>query len=98
MTEELRRQWQLPVYFQLRWKEIVGRLEQKLALVSSGSNVSAPKGQGQDGWTLPQSPAIWEAVQACWDDKVYLPELGTRFLRLTLQVSHAYTSAYSARY
>ena len=25
------RRWQLPVYFQLRWKEIVGRLEDNLS-------------------------------------------------------------------
>ena len=84
-SEELRRPWQLPVYFQLRWKEIVGRLEQKLAAASSST--TAAKGAGQQEWTLPQSQAIWEAVQACWDEKIYLPELGARFLRLTLQVS-----------
>lgn len=27
------RRWQLPVYFQLRWKEIVGTLEDTLALI-----------------------------------------------------------------
>lgn len=26
-----KRRWQLPVYFQLRWKEIVGRLEEMLS-------------------------------------------------------------------
>lgn len=26
------RRWQLPVYFQLRWKEIVGRLEEQLMI------------------------------------------------------------------
>lgn len=28
---QFERRWQLPVYFQLRWKEIVGRLEEALA-------------------------------------------------------------------
>lgn len=26
------RRWQLPVYFQLRWKEIIGRLEESLSV------------------------------------------------------------------
>lgn len=26
------RRWQLPIYFQLRWKEIVGKLEDSLAI------------------------------------------------------------------
>ena len=35
------RRWQLPVYFQLRWKEIVGQLEQALM---SARVESSPKG------------------------------------------------------
>lgn len=99
-TDELRRQWQLPVYFQLRWKEIVGRLEQKLAMASTAQTpvqgqrqvTGASVEEQEQDWVLPQSPAVWEAVQACWDDKVYLPELGGRFLRLTLQVSYILSS------
>lgn len=83
-TDELRRQWQLPVYFQLRWKEIVGKLEQRLVLTASTVVPSATAGQE---WVLPPSAAIWEAVQSCWDDRLYLPEIGVRFLRLCLQVS-----------
>lgn len=30
------RRWQLPVYFQLRWKEIVGNLEEGLMLSAGG--------------------------------------------------------------
>jgi hypothetical protein len=89
-SDELRRHWQLPVYFQLRWKEIVGRLEQKLAMAASAAQASskgANGGGGQAEWVLVQTPAIWEAISASWDDNVYLPELGGRFLRLTMQVS-----------
>lgn len=70
------RRWQLPVYFQLRWKEIVGTYE---AALSSSSPT--------DGWALGQSAAAWKALSTCWDAKVFIPELAPRFWRLSLQVS-----------
>jgi hypothetical protein len=70
------RRWQLPVYFQLRWKEIVGTYE--AALTSS-----APV----EGWALPQTGAAWTAWSRCWSEKVFIPELAPRFWRLSLQVS-----------
>lgn len=72
----LERRWQLPVYFQLRWKEIVGTYEAALA-------TSSPV----DGWTLGQSAAAWKALSTCWDQGVFIPELAPRFWRLSLQVS-----------
>jgi len=38
------RRWQLPVYFQLRWKEIIGTLEDTLSLTRLES--ITPKGMG----------------------------------------------------
>ncbi len=38
---KFQKRWQLPVYFQLRWKEIIGKLEEALSLTTfdtSGSN------------------------------------------------------------
>jgi hypothetical protein len=70
------RRWQLPVYFQLRWKEIVGSYETSL------SNPTAV-----DGWALGQSGAAWKAWSSCWSSEIYIPELAPRFWRLSLQVS-----------
>lgn len=75
--EAFERRWQLPVYFQLRWKEIVGTLESVLS-VSGGTSAE---------WGTPQAEAAWRAVERCWADDVYLPELAPRFWRLSLQVS-----------
>lgn len=36
------RRWQLPVYFQLRWKEVIGTLEDTLTMTRLESN--NPKG------------------------------------------------------
>lgn len=69
------RRWQLPVYFQLRWKEIVSTFESALA---------SPGAAGER--SLPQSAAAWRAIQTCWDEEVYIPELASRFWRLSLQV------------
>lgn len=68
------RRWQLPVYFQLRWKEIVGSFEEALAAGPSRN----------------QAAATIKAVQQCWADEVYLPELAHRFWRLTLQILSRY--------
>ena len=40
------RRWQLPVYFQLRWKEIVTRLEEALSMRKLEPESSLKKGWG----------------------------------------------------
>ncbi|KAF9529343.1 oligomeric golgi complex component, COG2-domain-containing protein [Crepidotus variabilis] len=81
------RRWQLPVYFQLRWKEIIGTLEDTLSLTRLDPIV--PK----DGaFATPQAAAVWIAVSACWSSEIYIPELGHRFWKLTLQIINRYRS------
>ncbi|EUC64334.1 COG (oligomeric) complex component, COG2 protein, partial [Rhizoctonia solani AG-3 Rhs1AP] len=80
LTANFSRRWQLPVYFQLRWKDIVGKCEGIL-----GSGV----GNKQD-FTTPQANAIYTAIKSCWSTQVYIPELGHRFWRLTLQLLSRY--------
>ncbi|KAG9017709.1 hypothetical protein FRB90_000194 [Tulasnella sp. 427] len=81
------RRWQLPVYFQLRWKEIVGTLEDTLA---------NPHLQGaesiQADFATSQAAAFYTAIQACWGSGVFIPELAHRFWRLTLQLLSRYRS------
>ena len=74
------RRWQLNVYFQLRWKEIVGRLEDVLLSPSS------TQGEKEEGFVTTQASATLGAIRACWARGVYIPELGGRFWRLTFQV------------
>ncbi|KAL7425101.1 hypothetical protein Q5752_000789 [Cryptotrichosporon argae] len=69
------KRWQLPVYFQLRWKEIVSMFDAALA-----------SGPPSPPWDLPQSAAAWVAVECCWSDDVYIPELAPRFWRLSCQI------------
>ncbi|EJU04373.1 COG complex component [Dacryopinax primogenitus] len=77
------RRWQLPVYFQLRWKEIVGGLEDAL----SGNPIT---GDNWEGFKSPQSDAVWKALERCWSEDVFVLELGERFWRLTLQILSRY--------
>ncbi|KAF6736933.1 Conserved oligomeric Golgi complex subunit 2 [Oryzias melastigma] len=75
--------WNLPVYFQLRYKEIAGRLENSISdgleAASAGST-----------YHLQVSEVLWSCLLKCWADKVYLPPLTHRFWKLTLQLFSRY--------
>ncbi|KZV90605.1 hypothetical protein EXIGLDRAFT_720206 [Exidia glandulosa HHB12029] len=78
------KRWQLPVYFQLRWKDIVVKVEDALAapqptLIRDGPNSQQP-------FFTHQASAVVACVATCWGDEVYIPDLGHRFWRLTLQI------------
>ena len=97
------RRWQLHVYFQLRWKEIVTKLEEPLSttkiepisskgtshsLVRFGPALKELFSDIQPFVTL-QSAAVWTAIETCWSREVYIPELSHRFWKTTLQVSNS---------
>lgn len=71
------KRFQLPIYFQLRFKEIVTNVERTLDGGSGGGEV----------FLLSESESIRKALVRCWSEDVYLQELAGRFWRLTLQVS-----------
>ncbi|KAF8492925.1 oligomeric golgi complex component, COG2-domain-containing protein [Gautieria morchelliformis] len=83
------RRWQLPVYFQLRWKDIVGKLEDALSS-KSDSTIILPKGTASPEFTTSQAAVVFEAIRTCWSQDVYIPEIGHRFWRLTLQILSRY--------
>ncbi|KAG9108428.1 hypothetical protein FRC07_008447, partial [Ceratobasidium sp. 392] len=80
LTTTFSRRWQLPVYFQLRWKDIVGKCE----------NVLGGSAGERGEFTTAEASAIYSAIQSCWSTQVYVPELGHRFWRLTLQLLSRY--------
>ncbi|KAF8342152.1 oligomeric golgi complex component, COG2-domain-containing protein [Cantharellus anzutake] len=79
------RRWQLQVYFQLRWKEIIGKLEETLsqAPTMTTPQISAP-------FITAQGEAVVTALCTCWSSTVYIPELVHRFWRLSLQILHRF--------
>ncbi|KAG8747151.1 hypothetical protein FRC10_002200 [Ceratobasidium sp. 414] len=91
LTTTFSRRWQLPVYFQLRWKDIIGKCENVLGGSIGLSNPD--KNAGEKGeFTTAEANAIYRAIQTCWSTQVYVPELGHRFWRLTLQLLSRYRS------
>ncbi|KAF8502380.1 COG complex component [Russula emetica] len=81
------RRWQLPVYFQLRWKDIVTRLEDILS-----TNKLEPESSLKKGFpfSMSSSAAVWLAMTTCWDRNVYVPQLAHRFWKLMLQILSRY--------
>ncbi|KAL0956582.1 hypothetical protein HGRIS_002720 [Hohenbuehelia grisea] len=77
--------WQLPVYFQLRWKDIVSKLETSLAVTRIDPSLTA-----DNPFLTSQATAVWTAISACWSADVYIPELSHRFWKLTLQIISRY--------
>jgi conserved oligomeric Golgi complex subunit 2 len=91
------KRWQLPVYFQMRWKEIVTKVEETLGsqvelspkigkMFITSLNSALIDMTEKNNFVTTQGSAIWIAISACWSAEIYMPELSHRFWRLTLQV------------
>ncbi|RXW24973.1 hypothetical protein EST38_g882 [Candolleomyces aberdarensis] len=80
------KRWQLPVYFQLRWKEIVGKLEESFAKPKLDVALS----KDIRPFASSQASAVWIAISACWSAQIFIPELCSRFWKLTLQILSRY--------
>ena len=79
--------WNLPVYFQIRFQEIGGPVEEAcqdmFALVTDLENT--------DNFHLNATNAIMNAVRMCWMEKnVFLKPLTQKFWKLTLQIVARY--------
>ncbi|XP_053731076.1 conserved oligomeric Golgi complex subunit 2 [Synchiropus splendidus] len=75
--------WNLPVYFQLRYKEIAGSLE----IAVNDGLVAAPAGSS---YHLQVTVVLWSCLVRCWSDQVYLSPLAHRFWKLSLQLYSRY--------
>ncbi|KAI5119864.1 hypothetical protein M0805_000698 [Coniferiporia weirii] len=85
------RRWQLPIYFQLRWKDIVSSVVEVLESKALSAPVNGLKSKDADVTFLTnQSAVVWSALCQCWSTEIYLPDLGHRFWRLTLQLLKRY--------
>ncbi|MBN3309314.1 COG2 protein, partial [Amia calva] len=82
--QSFQNKWNLPVYFQLRFKEIAGDLE----TAAAGGLLEAPAGSS---YCLMVSHVLWNSLLKCWAEKIYLPLLAHRFWKLTLQLLSRYS-------
>ncbi|NXS10872.1 COG2 protein, partial [Neodrepanis coruscans] len=76
--------WNLPVYFQIRFREIAGALEEAL----SDTLEEAPAGSS---YCLLATHVVWMSLQKCWSDQMFLPLLAHRLWKLSLQILSRYS-------
>ncbi|XP_053154239.1 conserved oligomeric Golgi complex subunit 2 isoform X2 [Hemicordylus capensis] len=76
--------WNLPVYFQIRFREIAGALETAL----SDGLAEAPDGSP---YCLLATHVTWASLQKCWSDQLFLPLLTDRLWKLSLQIVARYS-------
>ncbi|NWI13422.1 COG2 protein, partial [Crypturellus soui] len=76
--------WNLPVYFQIRFREIGGALEEAL----SDTLEEAPAGSS---YCLLATHMVWLSLQKCWSDQMFLPLLAHRLWKLSLQILARYS-------
>uniref|UniRef100_A0A6T6C4W6 Conserved oligomeric Golgi complex subunit 2 n=1 Tax=Compsopogon caeruleus TaxID=31354 RepID=A0A6T6C4W6_9RHOD len=95
------KQWNLPVYFQLRFREIVDPFENPLAFLPQEVAEDDPAHDfspkhfqllSPNAYSMIQSRALILAIRKCWDSENYLLPLTHRFLRLNLQLISRYAS------
>ncbi|KAG2074600.1 COG complex component [Suillus decipiens] len=83
------RHWQLSVYFQLRWKEVIAKVEETLS-----SRILDPEAPnftpGRNVFVTAQAADIFTAIASCWSAEVYIPDLAHRFWKFTLQLLSRY--------
>ncbi|XP_057339274.1 conserved oligomeric Golgi complex subunit 2 [Microplitis mediator] len=88
------KKWNLPVYFQIRFQEIAGSVEQILCHpVSAGSikiNVTNLYPTDTDKFSLYVSETTWECLMKTWSDGIFLPQLLHQFWKLNLQIFSRY--------
>lgn len=79
-----KRRWQLPVYFQMRFREVITTLE--AALTDGRTKVE------EEGGRMKATQATLAAIAKLWSDGVHIHELSAREWRVTLQILSRYKS------
>ncbi|SOV06841.1 related to conserved oligomeric Golgi complex component 2 [Ustilago sp. UG-2017a] len=81
-----KRRWQLPVYFQMRFREVITTLE--AAFAEGRAKVEEQAG----GKLMKATQATLAAIEKLWSDGVHIHELSAREWRVTLQILSRYKS------
>uniref|UniRef100_A0A8C6X7Y5 Conserved oligomeric Golgi complex subunit 2 n=1 Tax=Naja naja TaxID=35670 RepID=A0A8C6X7Y5_NAJNA len=76
--------WNLPVYFQIRFREIAGALE---AALSDGLE-EAP---AESSYCLLATHMTWASLLKCWSAQIFLPLLTDRLWKFSLQILARYS-------
>ncbi|XP_058103293.1 conserved oligomeric Golgi complex subunit 2 [Magnolia sinica] len=87
------KQWNIGVYFSLRFQEIAGALNSALvvATITPVHTSHLSEGSPQE-LTLKQSATLLECLRACWKEDVLVFSCSDKFLRLSLQLLSRYST------
>ncbi|XP_058752104.1 conserved oligomeric Golgi complex subunit 2-like [Vicia villosa] len=90
---EFMKQWNLGVYFSLRFQEIAGSLDSVLTTSSLVPipNLDPGEANYQD-LTLKQSVTLLDSLRFCWREDVLVLSCSDKFLRLSLQLLSRYSN------
>lgn len=87
------RQWNVGVYFSLRFQEIAGSLDSALLVPTLTPLEMSHDNRGKhQELTLKQSVTLLESLRSCWRGDVLLLSCSDKFLRLSLQLLSRYTT------
>lgn len=90
---EFMKQWNIGVYFSLRFQEIAGSLDSALIAGSLVPVQKLPSGPGNSqDLILKQSVTLLESLRSCWREDVFILSCSERFLRLSLQLLSRYSN------
>ncbi|KAJ9163878.1 hypothetical protein P3X46_023505 [Hevea brasiliensis] len=90
---EFMKQWNVGVYFSLRFQEIAGALDSALAATSLVPVQNSHSGHGNlQDLTLKQSATLLESLRSCWREDVLILSCSDKFLRLSLQLLARYSN------
>ncbi|KAE8668942.1 elongation factor 1-delta 1-like isoform X1 [Hibiscus syriacus] len=90
---EFMKQWNVGVYFSLRFQEIAGALDSALAAPSIV--LAQNSGSGEEysqNLTLKQSVTLLDSLRSCWNEEVLVLSCSDKFLRLSLQLLSRYSN------
>jgi hypothetical protein len=82
---EFMKQWNVGVYFSLRFQEIAGALDSALTSPSLVFIQDSDK-ESSLNLILRQSDTLLECLRSCWKEDVLVFSAADKFLRLTLQL------------
>ncbi|KAF8390622.1 hypothetical protein HHK36_025149 [Tetracentron sinense] len=90
---EFLKQWNIGVYFSLRFQEIAGTLDSALVVAAlTPVQIShSDEGNPRD-LTLKQSVTLLESLRSCWREDVLVLYFSDKFLRLSLQLLSRYST------
>ncbi|XP_027334361.1 conserved oligomeric Golgi complex subunit 2 [Abrus precatorius] len=90
---EFMKQWNIGVYFSLRFQEIAGSLE---SVLTTSSLVPVQNSDGGEAnyqdLTLKHSVTLLESLRSCWREDVLVLSCSDKFLRLSLQLLSRYSN------